>query len=163
MRKLLRWYQKRLLPRDSSCKSQVVFTIHSGCTLPCLLSRNCCFQNTWCRGFYWNDLLPSDLGARWPAWVSTLPSLLEVHISGWLATRGGLQVHIFCDASENEYGAALYVRSAEDDTTLIRLAFSKNRLAPVKRTFLPKKELLAALVGTRLLHYFCTATGNDIN
>ena len=58
---------------------------------------------------------------------------------------------------------SLYIRSTKDDQTLTRLACSKNRLAPVKRITLPRLELLAALVGTRLLHYFCTATGYDIN
>jgi hypothetical protein len=122
------------------------------------------FQETWCRGLDWNELLPSDLGARWHAWVSALTSLSQVRIPRWLATsKGSLQVHVFCDASERAYGAALYVRSTKDDGPLIRLACSKNRLAPVKRITLPRLELLAALVGARLLHYFCRATGYDIN
>jgi hypothetical protein len=122
------------------------------------------FQDTWCRGIDWNELLLSDLGARWHALVSTLTSLSQVHIPRWLATSSGsFQVHVFCDASERAYGAALYVRSTERDKTLIRLACSKNRLAPVKRITLPRLELLAALVRTRLLHYFCTATGCYIN
>jgi len=53
--------------------------------------------------------------------------------------------------------------STKDDKTLVRLACSKNRLAPVKRVTLPRLELLAALVGTRLLHHFCTATDYNIN
>jgi hypothetical protein len=57
----------------------------------------------------------------------------------------------------------LYIHSSKDDKTLIRLACSKNRLAPVKRINLPRLELLAALEGTRVLHYFGRATGYDIN
>ena len=121
------------------------------------------FQDTWCQGIDWNELLPSDLAARWHAWVSTLTSLLQVHIPRWLATsRRCFQVHVFCDTSEWAYGAALYIRSNKDDKTRTRLACINNRLAPVKRKTLPRLELLAALVGTRLLHYFCTA-GYDIN
>jgi hypothetical protein len=41
---------------------------------------------------------------------------------------------------------------------VVRLACSKNRLAPVT---LPRLELLAALVGARLLQYFCRETGMD--
>ena len=122
------------------------------------------FQDTWCRGIDWNRILPSDLETQWHAWVSTLTSLSQLHIPRWLATsNGNFQVHVFCDASEKAYGAALYIRLIEGDKTLTRLACSKNRLAPVKRTTLPRLELLAALVGTRLLHYFCTATDYDIN
>ena len=107
----------------------------------------------------------------------TLPVLLFQHLSDphspclspkhapvrRLATsKESFQVHVFCDASERAYGAALYIRSTKDDETLIRLACSKNRLAPVKRIILPRLELLAALVGARLLHYFCRATDYDI-
>jgi len=87
-----------------------------------------------------------------------------VHVPRWLATSGGgnSQTHVFCDAPERAYGAALYVRTTQGDDILVRLACSKNRLAPVKRVTLPRLELLAALVGTRLLSYFCEATGYDI-
>ena len=96
------------------------------------------FQDTWCRGIDWNELLPSDLAARWHVWVSTLTPLSQVHIPRWLATlKGSFQVHVFCDASERAYGAALYIRSTKDDQTLTRLACSKNRLALVKRITLP--------------------------
>jgi hypothetical protein len=54
------------------------------------------------------------------------------------------------------------IRSTQGDNTLVRLACSKNRLAPVKRVMLPRLELLAALVRTRLLVYLCEATGYDI-
>jgi len=77
--------------------------------------------------------------------------------------KGTLQNHVFCDASERAYGSALYIRSTKDDKTLVCLTSSKNRLAPLKKVTLPRLELLAALVGTRLLHYFCTVTSYDIN
>ena len=44
------------------------------------------FQDTWCRGINWNELLPTDLGTRWHAWVSGLSSLSQVHVPRWLAT-----------------------------------------------------------------------------
>ena len=87
-----------------------------------------------------------------------------MHIPRWLATSwGSFQAHVFCDASERAYVAALYIRSNKHDKTLIRLVCSKNRLAPVKRIALLRLEILAALVGTQLLHYFCTVTVQDIN
>ena len=96
------------------------------------------FQDTWCRGIDWNELLPRDLGVWWHACVSTLTSLLQLHIPRWLATsEGNFQVHIFCDASERACGPALYIRSTRDYKTLNCLACGKNRPAPVKRITLP--------------------------
>jgi hypothetical protein len=121
------------------------------------------FQDTWCWGINSNELLPIDLGTRRHAWVSGFSPLSHIHVPRWLATsmKQSCQPHIFCDASERAYGAALYIRSTEGNNTLVRLACSKNRLAPVKRVTLPRLELLAALVGTQLLSYSCEATGYD--
>jgi len=107
--------------------------------------------------------MPPDLSALWNTWVSTLPHLAQLHVPRWLDTvdRSHSQVHVFCHASERAYGAALYIRSCMVDNNVVHLACSKNRLAPVKVT-LPWLELLAALVGFRLLHYFCEARCIDI-
>ena len=68
---------------------------------------------------------------------------------------------MFCDASEKAYGAALYIRSVNTKGYLVRLECSKSRLAPLKRVTLPRLELIAAVVGARLLDYFCRETGLD--
>ena len=65
------------------------------------------------------------------------------------------QIHVFCDASVKAYGAVLYVRSSTREGVIVRLACSKNSLAPVKKITIPDLEILAALVGARLLEYFC--------
>ena len=108
--------------------------------------------------------MPTYLGTRWHTWISGLPILAQVHVPRWLSTSGdgNSQTHAFCDVSDRAYGAAIYVRTTRQDSTLVRLACSKNRLAPVKKVTPPKLEILATLVGTRLLSYFCEATGYDI-
>jgi len=122
------------------------------------------FQDTWCRGLAWDELLPPDPGALWNTWISTLPHLAHLHIPQWVGTvdRSHSRVHMFCDTSERAYGAALYIRSCMADHNVIHIACSKNRLAPVKKVTHPQLELLAALVGARLLHYFREATCIDI-
>ena len=71
-------------------------------------------------------------------------------------------LHVFCDASERAYGAAIYARTQTGKGVKIELACSKARLAPIKRVTLPRLELLAALVGARLLRYFGRATDIDV-
>jgi len=91
------------------------------------------FQDTWCRGLAWYELLPSDLGALWNTWVTAMPPLALLRVYKWLGTEDSsrFQVHVFCDASERAYAAALYVRSCMVDRNVVSLACSKNRLAPV--------------------------------
>jgi len=123
------------------------------------------FQDTWCSRIDWNELLSSELGAPWHAWVATLVSFHRCmqSLGGYQLQGDTLQNHFFCDASERAYWSALYISSTKDDKTLVRLTCSKNRLAPLKTVTLSRLELLAALVGTRLLHYFYTVTSYDIN
>jgi len=135
-----------------------------GLLSPVSVVGKCLFQDTWCTGLAWDELLPSDLGALWNTWVSTLPHLAHLRVPRWveIVDRSHSQVHVFCDASQRAYGAALYIRSCMVDNSVVHLACSKNRLAPVKTVTLPQLELLAALVGARLLHYICQATRIDI-
>jgi len=94
------------------------------------------FQDTWCRGLAWDELLPSDLGVLWNTWVTAMPPFAQLRVPRWLGAVDSSrpQVHMFCDASERAYEAALYVRFCIVDQNVVRLAFSKNRLAPIKVT-----------------------------
>ncbi|KAJ4429280.1 hypothetical protein ANN_26283 [Periplaneta americana] len=134
-----------------------------GLLTPISITGKLLFQETWRRGMEWDELLPHDLGTRWHMWNSSLSELSQIRILRWLDTseRCNHQLHVFCDASERAYGAIIYVRSTKDDCVSVSLACSKNRIAPVKKVTLPRLELLAALVGARLLNYFGKVTGHD--
>ena len=135
-----------------------------GLMSPVLITGKLIFQDSWCRGVEWDELLPDDLGTRWRNWVILLHHLLDIHIPRWTGTtrNGDCQIHVFCDASERAYGAVLYIRSTRETKTHVQIVCSKNRLAPLKKVTLPRLELIAALVGARLLNYFCKETGYDV-
>ena len=130
---------------------------------PFLITGKLIFQETWCRGVGWDEILPDDLGKRWRKWTTFLPHLLDIHIPRWAGSnvKEPCNIHVFCDASEKAYRAALYIRSTNTTGALVQIVCSKNRLVPLKRVTLPRLELIAALVGARLLNYFCKETGHD--
>jgi hypothetical protein len=90
-----------------------------------------------------------------------------MNIPRWIGAQNhklqDYEVHLYGDASERAYGAVTYLKSIIDDAITVRIICSKARLAPIKRVTLHLLELLAALVATRLLRYFCQATGCDIS
>ena len=131
---------------------------------PVLITGKPIFQDSWCRGVGWDELLPDDLGTRWRNWVTLLPHLLDIHIPRWAGVKGkdNCQIHVFCDASERAYEVVLYIRSTHRMETLVRIVSSKSRLAPLKKVTLPRLELIVTLIGTRLPYYFCKVTGHGI-
>jgi len=90
---------------------------------------------------------------------------MDNYIPRWVGTTGKTigQIYVFCDTSERAYGAALYIRSTHGTDISVRPVCSKNRMSSLKKVTLPRLELVAALVGERLLSYFCKETGYDIS
>ena len=125
------------------------------------------FQDTLTRGLAWDELLPADIAVKWLSWTSKLHILSDMHIPRWIVAQNyklqDYEVRVFGDASERSYGAVIYLKSITDKAVTFRLICSKTRLAPIKRVTLPRLELLAALVATRLLLYFCEATAYEIS
>ncbi|XP_048483483.1 uncharacterized protein LOC125489924 [Plutella xylostella] len=110
-------------------------------------------QDSWRYGTGWDDPIPEELQGRWHNWLSNLQALRELRIPRCYdyeptATR---ELHTFVDASEEAYVAAAYWRiQRADGSVKITLAMAKSRVAPIKPTSIPRLELQAAVLGTRI-------------
>ena len=68
--------------------------------------------------------------------------------------RSIIELHGFGDASPKAYGAAVYIRSMDAAGKVsTHLVMSKSRVAPTKTVSLPRLELLAAVINSRLLKF----------
>ncbi|GFY30166.1 uncharacterized protein TNCV_3090741 [Trichonephila clavipes] len=66
------------------------------------------------------------------------------------ATR--VELHGFVDASEKCYGAVIYCRSqSPDGATTVKRVTSKSRVAPVKRVTMPRLEMCATELLSKLM------------
>lgn len=62
--------------------------------------------------------------------------------------------HFLVDASKQAYGAVVNARSSNSDGKFhSNLVTSKTKVSPVQEITLPRVELLAAVIGARLLHH----------
>ncbi len=62
------------------------------------------------------------------------------------------QIHAFSDASTQAYGAVIYLRTLYDDSSVtFQLVTSKARVAPVKSVTVPRLELMAAHLLSKLV------------
>jgi hypothetical protein len=67
-----------------------------------------------------------------------------------LKMEGQNQLHVFCDVSEQAYCVVAYLRSIGSDGVLTAFIMSKTHVAPLKSTSIPRLELQAAVLATRL-------------
>ena len=119
------------------------------------------FQRLWVLSLDWDDLVPDDIEREASRWFQDFLRLKiqvprKYFYTGLLelAVSGRLQIHVFSDASLKAYGSVVFFRALCPDG-LVRLSFvmAKPKVAPLKAVTLPRLELLAALVGSRLCAY----------
>lgn len=60
------------------------------------------------------------------------------------------QLMCFCDASAKAHASVIYLSF---DAGVNNLLFSKPRVAPIKKLDIPRLELLAVLIGVRILNF----------
>ncbi|XP_053661172.1 uncharacterized protein LOC128710156 [Anopheles marshallii] len=111
-------------------------------------------QELWRSRLGWDDTLEGDVAKKWLKWVAVLPDLQKTTIRRCYRKLSSyhtknIQLHIFCDASQNGMAAVAYLRFEENGVIECVLVGSKTRVAPIKYLSIPRLELQAALIGTR--------------
>ena len=114
-------------------------------------------RNFLCRkNLGWDDPIPEEETHRWQKWFNELPKLEQFSVNrcfkpsefGEIVSR---QLHHFSDASQEGYSAVSYLRVVNTrDDIHCSFVLGKSRLAPLKPTTIPRMELSAAVVATRL-------------
>ena len=115
-------------------------------------------QSIWKLNIGWDDHLPSDIIHTWEEIMNDLSKASDVCVPRYVGPKVlhaeiRYELHVFCDASQQGYGAAAYLRQVSGEYCSVDLIFSKTRVAPIKATSTPRMELLAALIGARLIKF----------
>ena len=104
----------------------------------------------------WDDPITERHLMHWSVWIGELPKIHNFRVPrcikpATLKEIASSQLHTFADASERGYGAVSYIRF-EDMSGKIHCSFmiAKSRVAPLKKTTIPRMELLAAVCAARL-------------
>ncbi|XP_055622870.1 uncharacterized protein LOC129766370 [Toxorhynchites rutilus septentrionalis] len=113
-------------------------------------------QRIWRTGSDWDEPISGEILADWRKWSGLLANINEVRVprcyfSDTGATTKGSQIHVFVDASENAYACVAYLRSWSNGVPRCTLIEAKTKVAPLKPLSIPRLELQAALIGSRIL------------
>ena len=147
--------EKMIRERDSITKITKLFD-PLGFVEPITVKAKIMIQDLWKQTLSWDESLPDEQKEQWLKWTDDIHNLtsIEVPRQYFFANVTKTQLHIFCDSSQQAYGAVAYLRGLSADNG-INTAFlmAKTRVAPLKTTTLPRLELLAALLEAKLFQY----------
>ena len=105
-------------------------------------------------GFDWGDELPLQVKTKWVQLLDEMQELSNVTFERCLLTAGAVEPPLLCvfsDASTEAFGCCAYIRKKNPDSTYeVKLVAAKSRVAPLKQLTVPRLELQAAVLASRL-------------
>ena len=125
-----------------------------GFAAPIIIKAKIGMQRLWQLGIGWDEELSSLETSRWLSLFEEMTELQNVELERCLTPPLSIQKPILCvfsDASESAFGACVYIRwQLSNGQFETRFVTAKSRVAPLKRLTVPRLELQAAVMATRL-------------
>ncbi|OXA55241.1 Pro-Pol polyprotein [Folsomia candida] len=124
-------------------------------------------QKCWTSETGWDDVIPEETREFWRKWLEELQNITKFQLprclSPNLSKSQDNQLHVFGDASEEAYGAVVYLRMITPTGIEVSLISAKAKVAPIKVVSIPRLELQAAVLGTRLQKFIKEEMSIPIN
>ncbi|XP_065883974.1 uncharacterized protein [Dysidea avara] len=124
-----------------------------GITSPVSVRAKIFMQKLWQLRVEWDEPLDATIRDEWITIISDIQKLSELIIDRCYFKEGfhraDVNLHVFADASMKAYGAVAFLVSDNN----VSLTMAKNRVAPLKSLTLPKLELMAAVIASRVAKF----------
>ena len=156
--KLIHIDEKHITKREVPKKSSRIYDPH-GFISPVTVCSKMFLQTFWENKLVWDEILPSELTTAWLEIAHAIQEATEIVINRHYFEdcsdgKEDTVVHVFTDASMRAYGACAYLVSDIHSS----LIMAKNRVAPIKHQTIPRLELMATVIGSRLLQHILQNT-----
>ncbi|RLU19024.1 hypothetical protein DMN91_009382 [Ooceraea biroi] len=126
-----------------------------GWITPITITGKIILQQLWKCKLDWDDPLPPALTRICSNFQQSLSSVARLSVPRWIglsASALAVEVHGFSDASQDALGAVVYIRVfSELDDVRVTLLMAKSKVAPLAKQTIPRLELTAAVLLTRLV------------
>ncbi|XP_067649100.1 uncharacterized protein [Haliotis asinina] len=132
-----------------------------GLLAPFTIRAKIILQQVWLSGVGWDDKMSPDLEEKVLQWYMELADLKSLRFPRWIEFSSEMIefsseiaipcLHVFVDASQDAFGAVIYLVSGHGERIVSQLVASKSHVAPIKAVSVPRLELMAAVLGVKLL------------
>ncbi|XP_054266241.1 uncharacterized protein LOC128988686 [Macrosteles quadrilineatus] len=140
---------------------QAVMSVYDplGFITPITMKGKILMQELWKVNVQWDEKIPVTLNNLWLSWIEDVLNAERLKIPRCYGLTGGesVQLHVFCDASKQDYCAVAYLRIEKQDLVNVAFVFAKSRVAPIRETTIPRLELQAAVLGSRIANLILQA------
>lgn len=137
-----------------------------GLVAPVVVKAKLFMQQLWLQKTTWDEILPIELQNDWRKFYNELPKLNQFRLNRCVVPENvvSLQLHGFADASQAAFGACIYLRCVKNNGNVVtNILCSKSRVAPLQTTTIPRLELNAALLLSRLMNKVCESLTMKVN
>ncbi|XP_065094108.1 uncharacterized protein LOC135714654 [Ochlerotatus camptorhynchus] len=120
-------------------------------------------QEIWRTGTDWDEPIAEQLYELWSRWIELYEMIDEVKVPrcffGSLLPQevDEIEVHVFTDASVAACACVAYLRMMFSGGSWCSLVAAKTKVTPLRTLSIPRLELQAAMMGSRLLQNVCSA------
>lgn len=121
-----------------------------------LLQQELCSIN-----YGWDEEIPQGFLDRWIKWTADLLQIKDFKVPRCIKPSNfrsykQAQLHHFSDVSEQGYGSVSYLRLVNEENTVhVVFMTGKARVAPLKKMMIPRMELAAAVLATKVDKVLC--------
>ena len=121
-----------------------------------LVSAKIVLQEAFRLGLAWDEPFPEEISVKVHEWIGNLERLQSLKIPRLIcnASLGSIdyqELHMFSDASQSCFATTAFLRTVHSGGKIsCSLVASKNRLAPIKGSTIPRLELQGAVLAARL-------------
>jgi hypothetical protein len=104
----------------------------------------------------WDDQLPEHIIHSWEKWRAELPFVGDLTVPRcfrdhrFQKEKTIFDLHVCCDASALAFGAVCYIRMESGTEIDVKFVFAKSRVAPIKGLSIPRLELQAVVLASRI-------------
>lgn len=153
------YFYLKISPTEDKCTKRIILSTIArlwdimGFVAPSVLYAKLLIKELWRLNLGWDDAPPPHIIKMWRQFCSELPNLNELRIPRYLGVTSDCVVTLlgFSDASEQAYGAVIYLHVSSADGIRTQLLCAKSKVAPMKPQSIARLELCAIVLLAKLL------------